>query len=54
MQSVICFLVVVNMYLLNTEQFGYMMKPVEYSSAEEARQDFVNYKLKQLGKQSRE
>ena len=41
------------MYLLNSEEFGYMMKPVGYASVEDASQDFVNYKLKQLGECAR-
>ena len=41
------------MYLLNTKEFGFMMRPVEYPSVEEAHQDFLNYKLKQLGKHTR-
>ncbi len=37
------------MHILNTEVFGYMIKPEDYRDLEHAAQDFVNFKLENLG-----
>ena len=43
----------VDMYVLNTEDFGYMMRPSDHthSSLEEAADSFVDFKLRTLGQQ---
>ena len=38
------------MFILNTEFFGYILKPETYSSMAEAAQKFMYLKLKSLGK----
>ena len=38
------------MFVLNTEVFGHMPKPESFSSLAEAASEFVNWKLKTLGK----
>ena len=47
-----CIHVGVDMYILNTEVFGYLMKPAhhDHSSLEEQANSFINFKLKTLGK----
>ena len=37
------------MYILNTEPFGYLSMPKEYSSLNEAINETVNWKLKTIG-----
>ena len=39
----------VGMYVLNTELFGYLLKPWSYVSMEDASIDYLNWKLKILG-----
>jgi len=38
------------MHILNTEEFGFMIKAVEYKSFEHARAIFNDFKLENLGK----
>ena len=49
--SISLFDVGVDMYVLNTEDFGYLMKPSDHthSSLQEQADSFINYKLKTLG-----
>ena len=42
------------MFVLNTEKFGYIVKPELFHTAEEYTNHFVNFKLKTLGKGSLE
>lgn len=37
------------MYVLNTEFFGYLLKPQEYDSLNKAINETINWKLKTLG-----
>ena len=37
------------MYVCNTEEFGYILKQVVYSSIEEAAQTFIDFKVDTLG-----
>ncbi len=37
------------MHILNTEVFGYMIRPEDYNSLDKAAEDFVNFKLENLG-----
>ena len=37
-------------YVLNTHEFGYLLHPMKYSSLQEAADAFTDYKLKTLGK----
>ncbi len=37
------------MHILNTEVFGFMVKPEDYESLDHAAQDFLNFKLDNLG-----
>ena len=48
--SISLFDVGVDMYVLNTEDFGYLMKPSDHthSSLQEQVDSFINYKLKTL------
>ena len=41
----------IDMYVLNTEDFGYIMKPSDHthSSLQEQADNFINFKLKMLG-----
>ena len=45
------FIIGVDMYVLNTEDFGYIMKTSDHahSSLQEQADNFVNFKLKTLG-----
>ena len=49
--SISLFDVGVDMYVLNTEDFGYLMKPSDHthSSLQEQADSFINYLLKTLG-----
>ena len=49
--SISLFDVGVDTYVLNTEDFGYLMKPSDHthSSLQEQADSFINYKLKTLG-----
>ena len=49
--SISLFDVGVDMYVLNIEDFGYLMKPSDHthSSLREQADSFINYKLKTLG-----
>ncbi len=38
------------MHILNTEVLGFMVKPEDYESLDHAAQDFLNFKLENLGK----
>ena len=38
------------MFVINTEHFSHMLKPEAYSSLREAANEFINWKLKTLGK----
>ena len=40
------------MYVLNTEFFGFIIKPETYSSVSDAANKFLYFKLKSLGKAS--
>ena len=37
------------MHILNTEVFGFIVKPEDYESLDHAAQDFLNFKLENLG-----
>ena len=41
----------VQMYILNTEEFGYLIPPYRDSTLEEAAEIFLTFKLKTLGEQ---
>ncbi len=38
------------MHILNTEVFGFIVKPEDYESLDHVAQDFLNFKLENLGK----
>ena len=38
------------MHILNTEVLGFMVKPEDYESLDHAAQDFLHFKLENLGK----